>query len=1600
MAQFFNPIFKIISVLMLISSCTFDNAEEETNGGGLFTGHRPAENTITLSLPSNQTYKENDRLKFIVSHPYSLQVKGTPRLELDINGSIGYADYISGSASKSLVFEYLVQNGDNDSDGIEVMPNIDLNGGTITFIDSNIAKSTSLILASTPIKSNIIIDTTIASIVSVTPPLPKTYYANDQIQFIVTYSEPTQVQGRPYLELQIGTENVHASYIAGSGTLNHIYRYSIANSNLDLDGISVQSPLILNGGLIFDQAGNLAQTSFTPPTTSAIFVNGEAPYVTSITFPADKTYYFSEKLRYKLTFNENVNINNGNLSLDLVIGNDTKKANYASGSGSQTLIFEYEIEENDLDLNGVKLENLINLNSDTLEDTQNHSAKLKISPPLTPNILVNGSRPQIIALTVPTDGNYTIGQDLSFYVQFSEDVEVTNQPQLQINLDSGIVYAKYVSGSGTDTLKFNYTISSSDFDNNGISFNLNQINLNSTGTITSSLVTTINAKRDFTSVIPADMSNIKVNQSLPTKLVFINHPTSSLVGQNISPNITVEIRDAFDNIITAANNTITLAFENNVSGANLNGTISLTATNGVASFNDINIDQEGSNYTLKATSPGLTPAISNTFDINAIPTQLVITNHPSDTYLNSTINPAITVEVRDAANNLVTSANNSVTLTLANDPSGGTATLSGTLTVNAINGIATFNDITLDSIQTGYTLSFSSGTLTNATSNAFSILSITPTQLAFTQGPTDTMIGNNITPSIKVEIQDSSGNLVTSANDTVTLSLGNDPTGIATLSGTTTIAAINGIATFNDISINKAGAGFTLQASSPGLTNASSSQFDITAAPPTQLSIKTQPLGNITKDTIFSPPLEIEIHDANGNLVSNATNTIVIDFQNDPSSGAATLSGTTSIAAINGVATFNDIEIDTLGDNYSFTFTSSGLASISSNNFNVTSPASLSFNPISAYDYATVTLGNTKEATFLISHSGGPATNIAETTLTAPFSFKGGNFPGTGGTCSTTITADCTLVVVYTPTAEVTSNEILTIAYNDGTSLKSITKSLSGTGLSSTPTAINVIGPNSVVTNNCVTYQVNAIDNNGNIVNINSNETISLVINNGAGDFYSDSSCNTTTTSVTIQAGTNSEAVYFQSNTTNQSLTLIFNAATLNNTSRSINTSNEPIDIIANLPSEVIVNECTQAEISLVDSNGIKTGASTAQLIDIATSGDEVIYNDAFCTGQISQISFNQYEETKKIYILNTTIQNSTLNFSDNANNLTADNGSIDFVSHLTWYDANYGKRIKLSLNNLDQASSFTDIPILIQLDSSRIDYADFMANAEDIRFTLDNHSTVLFHSIDTWNTSGTSYIWVKIPNITANSEINIYMYYNYNSASNSEDSSSVWSNYDGVWLMNKAGTDYIDETGSGKTASANGSLQSVDGPIGKATYFNGSSSLTVNYDLAQTLGGTSTLSFWIKTSQSGDATDWKAPGITGLSGTAANQDLFYGYIKDTGRIGSSAGGGNQVESNFVVNDNTWRYVTVSRNETTGEFRYYINGVLNGSGNSGTGIKSKPFYDFGATTKLWGGGGFIYFTGALDSIRMSSAILTDARIKAEYKYSADTHITYSAPQSP
>jgi hypothetical protein len=166
-----------------------------------------------------------------------------------------------------------------------------------------------------------------------------------------------------------------------------------------------------------------------------------------------------------------------------------------------------------------------------------------------------------------------------------------------------------------------------------------------------------------------------------------------------------------------------------------------------------------------------------------------------------------------------------VSLALAANP--GNTTLGGTVTTNASAGVATFNNLTLTRAASGYTLAVSGGSLNAATTSSITIVAATASQWVITTQP-PASVRTGAAFGLVVTAEDRFGNVATSFNKSVTLSIGTNP-GHAKLGGTVTRSASAGVVTFTGLTLSRLGAGYTLIASGNGLSSATTKPFIVTA---------------------------------------------------------------------------------------------------------------------------------------------------------------------------------------------------------------------------------------------------------------------------------------------------------------------------------------------------------------------------------------------------------------------------------------------------------------------------------------------------------------------------------------------------------------------------------------------------------------------------------------------------------------------------------------------------------------------------------------------------------------------------------------------------
>ena len=322
-----------------------------------------------------------------------------------------------------------------------------------------------------------------------------TYKTGDTIQATVKFNGEVKINtsnGTPYLTLKIGTTGRIAVFkhkISQDKLQDKlVFEYTVAAGDTDTDGIEIEANnLSLNGGTVTDtvtgKATDLrhaalgAQASHKVDTTAPEIVSNGVAF-TSTTAP----YITDEVIQATVTFKENV-IVTGTPQLPLQIGSVTKKADYASGSGTTALVFSYTVAAGDMDADGISIgANALNLNGGTIKDAAGNAATLTHTAVSAASAhKVDAITPSISEINITSTGPYIAGEVIATVVTFNEKVIVTGTPQLTVQIGSETKTVDYLTDNGT-ALLFEYAVVVGNTDANGVSIGANALSLNG-GTI-------------------------------------------------------------------------------------------------------------------------------------------------------------------------------------------------------------------------------------------------------------------------------------------------------------------------------------------------------------------------------------------------------------------------------------------------------------------------------------------------------------------------------------------------------------------------------------------------------------------------------------------------------------------------------------------------------------------------------------------------------------------------------------------------------------------------------------------------------------------------------------------------------------------------------------------------------------------------------------------------------------------------------------------------------------------------------------------------------------------------------------------------------------
>jgi len=318
-----------------------------------------------------------------------------------------------------------------------------------------------------------------------------------------------------------------------------------------------------------------------------------------------------------------------------------------------------------------------------------------------------------------------------------------------------------------------------------------------------------------------------------------------------------------------------------------------------------------------------------------------------------------------------------------------------------------------------------------------------------------------------------------------------------------------------------------------------------------------------------------------------------------------------------------------------------------------------------------------------------------------------------------------------------------------------------------------------------------------------------------------------------------------------------------------------------------------------------------------------------------------------------------------------------------------YAKRLRVTPDAVAVTGSttFSDVPVLLRLSTAitGFDYADFTRGGKDM-LILDEEGTALPYEIETWNPAGESLVWVKVPTLSAHTQLMAYYGDKQGRRNGANDPTQVWSAYAGVWHM-----DEQQAAGSCADSSPNAyHTQNQENNTGAAGFLGGardatSGGMIVPGTTAMNLGPSFTvMGFVTRTSKSSnwDHLFYKKNASGDWGGWCVE---MYGQSGEYGRmsvLGRESRKSNDNITHGISDVDTWYHILITYDNLTA--RLYNNGVAMGSGSfayastwTGENIRNLAF---GCASNGSSSG----WKGLFDEFRICSGAMSAERAALEY----------------
>ena len=300
--------------------------------------------------------------------------------------------------------------------------------------------------------------------------------------------------------------------------------------------------------------------------------------------------------------------------------------------------------------------------------------------------------------------------------------------------------------------------------------------------------------------------------------------------------------------------------------------------------------------------------------------------------------------------------------------------------------------------------------------------------------------------------------------------------------------------------------------------------------------------------------------------------------------------------------------------------------------------------------------------------------------------------------------------------------------------------------------------------------------------------------------------------------------------------------------------------------------------------------------------------------------------------------------------------------------------------------STLSGFPVLVRIaegSPSGFSYDDLRSKSTgaDIAFVGMDGSGLPFE-IDTWNTNGTSLIWVRLPTMANGTQF--VMCWGSDSSGKTVCNDNPFADYVGVWHMSESSGTVADSAGNGLAAVPAGSAAAtasgaVAGKVGNGRECASQAFLSIANDNALDVGNAFAVSGWFDMSSSQSSGD-----VRFFSRKVRNQSTNSGWevIRKSGDIATRGSTGDNIAS-YTPSPSFagagWKHVFVVYANNTATI--FEGGIQKASATAGAAPTDN---DNSFSIGSYSGGGSSYFAGNVDECRLLQATPSADWVKAEF----------------